>query len=328
VSSENLAASGDPRAPRVVITDARFAQGRFDIERSELARIGADLVIATGTREEVLTAAGDADALLTTFFELDAAAIAGLSRCRVISRYGVGYDQIDVAAAVRSGITVTYCPEYCTEEVAAHALALILMLVRRLPQADHFVRSGEWGAPRLGPILRLSETTVGIVGYGRIGRRLAASLQQLRVRLLVHDPRFQDGDIDIPLVSLDELLRSSDVVSLHAPLSTATRGMIGRAQLAAMRESAVLVNTARGSLVVLDDLLDALRTGRLRGAALDVFPVEPPDPAAFVGVPNLIVSPHLAYYSDAAVRELQRTAARQVVQVLSGRAPDFPVPAP
>jgi D-3-phosphoglycerate dehydrogenase len=326
LSSENLAASGVPRPPRVVITDARFAQGRFDIERSELARIGADLVIATGTREEVLTAAADADALLTTFFELDAAAIAGLSRCRVISRYGVGYDQIDVAAAARSGITVTYCPEYCTEEVAAHALALILMLVRRLPQADHFVRSGEWGAPRLGPILRLSETTVGIVGYGRIGRRLAASLQQLRVRLLVHDPRYEDGDVDIPLVSLDQLLRSSDVVSLHAPLSAATRGMIGSAQLGVMRESAVLVNTARGSLVVLEDLLDALRAGRLRGAALDVFPVEPPDPAAFAGVPNLIVSPHLAYYSDAAVRELQRTAARQVVQVLSGQAPDFPVP--
>ncbi len=316
------------RPPRVVLTDAVFARGNFDVEREILGSIGAELVVAEGSREEILAAAADADGLLTTFFRLDQAAISQLKRCKIISRYGVGYDQIDVAAAASAGITVTYCPEYCTEEVAAHALTLLLMLVRRIPQGEAFVRAGQWGAPRLRPIPRLSEITIGVVGYGRIGRRLASSLRELGMAVMVSDPaRTETGRPgDPPLVSLEELLRNSDGVSLHAPLNDATWGMIGAAQITMMREGSYLVNTARGGLVVLDDVLDALRSQHLRGAALDVFPVEPPDPSAFGDVPNLIVTPHLAYYSDTSVLEMKRTAARQVVQVLSGEPPDFPIP--
>jgi D-3-phosphoglycerate dehydrogenase len=312
---------------RVVLTDAAFSRGNFDIERELLATIGADLVIAEGSRDAILDTAADADALLTTFFVLDAEAISCLRRCRVISRYGVGFDQIDTRAAADSGIVVTYCPDYCTEEVAAHALALLLMLLRRIPQGDTFVRQGEWGAPRLRPIQRLSEVTVGIVGYGRIGRRLATSLRELGVTVVINDPIRGRGENGLAAaISLDELLSTSDAVSLHAPLNEATRGLIGAPQIASMREGSYLVNTARGALVVLEDVLAALQSGQLRGAALDVFPVEPPDPSAFRGVPNLIVTPHLAYYSEASVQEMKSTAARQVVQVLSGRAPDHPVP--
>jgi len=285
----------------------------------------ATIEVADGTPAGVREKVADADALLNTYFPIDADLIAGLTRCRVIARYGIGVDNVDTEAAKRARIIVTNVPDYSVEEVAAHALAMMLSLLRRLPLADSIVREGQWGVGRLRPIRRLSELTFGLVGYGRIARRLGASVAALGGRIVVHDPYLRPGADLPPLVSLDDLLEASDVVSIHAPATEATRGLIDAARLARMRRGAILVNTSRGPLVVLADLVEALRAGRLGGAALDVFEREPPDVSRFRDVPNLLLSPHVAYYSEESLQESQRKAATQVLKVLTGQPPDYPV---
>lgn len=306
----------------VVVTDQVFPH--VEIETAILAEIGARVVVAPDDRAAMLEVAADADALLNTFAPLDAGAIAGLSRCRVIARYGIGVDNIDLDAARRAGIVVTNVPDYCVEEVAVHTLALVLAAHRRIPQADALARSGGWGVASLRPVRRLSELTVGLVGYGRIARRLATMLRAAGATVVAHDP-FVAVTEGTAAVGLEELLRTADVVSLHCPLTPATAGLIGRDRLALMRSDALLVNTSRGGLVVLDDLLEALRDGRIGGAALDVFDVEPPDAAAFEGVPNLVVTPHVAFYSETAIAESQTKAAMEVRSVLRGEEPDYAV---
>lgn len=309
---------------RVVLTDQVFPD--IETERELLGAIGATVEVATGGPGEVAEQARDADALLNTYLPLRRDFIERLQRCRIIARYGIGVDNVDLAAARDAGIVVTNVPDYCVEEVATHTLALLLALLRRLPEADRLVRSGGWGMAALRPIPRLSELTVGLVGYGRIGRALAGSLRQLGFRLLVHDPYIDPATFtEAELVGLDELLASADAVSLHLPLTEESRGIIGQKELAQMREQAVLVNTSRGPLIVLEDLVDSLRAGRLRAAALDVFPEEPADGPGLADVPGLFMTPHMAYYSEAALRDLQRKAVTQVVKVLSGAEPDYPV---
>ena len=306
---------------KVVITDQVFPT--TEIEESLLGEIDAALEIANGTLEDVLSKGRDADALLTTYFPITAETVDGLDNCQIIARYGIGVDNVDIAAANAAGIVVTNVPDYSVEEVAAHALAMLLGLLRRLPEADAFVRAGGWSIDSLRPIRRLSTLTVGLVGYGRISRRLAESLTTLGMSVVCYDPYIQPGEGIPPLLSLEELLRTSDAVSLHAPLTPETRGLIGAEELALMPSHAVLVNTSRGPLIVLDDLLPALQSGEIRAAALDVFEQEPLDVARLEGVPGLIASPHMAYYSEEALEESQRKASTQIVKVLSGDSPDY-----
>jgi len=308
---------------KVVITDQVFPT--VDIETTALAAIDASLEVADGTLGDVLARGSDADALLTTYFGIDAATVAQLENCKIIARYGIGTDNVDIGAANQAGIVVTNVPDYSVEEVAAHALAMMLALLRRLPEADAFVRSGGWSIDGLRPISRLSTLTVGLVGYGRIPRRLAESLTALGMSVVAHDPFVQPGPGVPPLVTLEELLTTADVVSLHAPLTADTRGLIGADQLALMPSHAILINTSRGPLVVLDDLIDALRSGGIRGAGLDVFEHEPVESERLAGIPGLLVSPHMAYYSEEALQESQRKASTQVVKVLTGEQPDYPV---
>lgn len=308
---------------KVVLTDQVFPT--IEIETEALGAIDATIEVADGTPDDVLASIGDADALLNTYFGIDADMVGQLTNCKIIARYGIGTDNVDVAAAADAGIVVTNVPDYSVEEVAAHALAMLLTLWRKLPQADAFVRSGGWSIDAFRPIRRLSTLTVGLVGFGRISRRLAESLTTLGVSLVCHDPFVEAGPEVPPLVSLEELLRTSDAVSLHAPHTPDTRGMIGAKELDMMPDHAVLVNTSRGPLVVLDDLLDALREGKIAGAALDVFEQEPLDASRIEGVPGLVVSPHMAYYSEQALNESQRKASAQIVKVLSGEEPDYPV---
>ena len=308
---------------RVVVTDQVFPD--VEVERELLAGIGADLHVASGDREAVLAAAAGADALLNTYLPLDREALKRLERCRVIARYGIGVDNIDLDAAREAGIVVTNVPDYCVEEVATHALALILALVRGIPAGNAAVRAGRWGVGEVGPVTRFSELTVGLLGYGRIGRRLAEVLAVMGAAILVHDPYLDRVEPPARLTGLEELLTTADVVSVHCPLTPETRGLLNAERLALLRPEAILVNTSRGPIVVLDDLLAALRSGRLRAAALDVFEREPPDPAAFADLPNLLVTPHVAFYSREAIRESQRKAATQVVKVLTGQRPDYQV---
>jgi D-3-phosphoglycerate dehydrogenase len=308
---------------RVVVTDQVFPD--VELERRLLSEIDAELEVADGTIDDVLRRGRDADGLLNTYLPLGAAAIGELRNCRIVARYGIGVDNIDLDAATDAGIVVTNVPDYCVEEVAAHALTLILALVRKLPDADRFVRHGGWGLDGVRPIRRLSELTVGLVGYGRIARRLGATLRSIGMSIIAHDPYIQPDADTPPLVDLDELLRRSDVVSVHAPLTGETRGMIAAPQLRAMPEHAVLVNTSRGALVVFDDLVDALADGQVRAAALDVFEHEPPPAEVLAGVPNLLCTPHIAFYSEDAIAESQRKAASQVIKVLTGDVPDYDV---
>ena len=308
---------------RVVVTDKVVPD--VTVEREVLAGVGAELTLAHGGREDVLEVARDADALLNTYLPLDADVIGRLTRCRIIARYGVGVDNVDLDAARKAGIVVTNVPDYCVEEVATHTLALILTLVRKLPQGDEMVRAGRWGAHSLGPVARFSELTVGLVGYGRIARRLAAMVRAMGAEVLVHDPYVGSPEGGVRLVELDQLLATADVVSLHCPLTAATHGLLDAARLGAMKPGAVLVNAARGPLVVQHDLFEALRNGVLTAAALDVFEREPPDAELLASVPNLLVTPHAAFYSETAVRESRHKAATQVARVLTGQPPDYPV---
>jgi D-3-phosphoglycerate dehydrogenase len=308
---------------RVVVSDQVFPS--VDVERKLLADFGAELIVSDGTRDGLIRTAADADGILNTYLPVDDALVGSLHRCRIIARYGIGVDNVDIAAAHRAGITVTNVPDYSVEEVAVHALALILALVRHLPQADAKLRSGGWGLDGLRPMRRLSHLTVGFVGYGKIARRLAASLEPIVAGTVVYDPYLKPGTGVPELVSLDDLLAQSDIVSVHAPLTPETRGLMNAARIARMRPGAILVNTSRGSLVVLEDVVAALREGRLGGAGLDVFDVEPVAAQRVEAVPNLIVTPHMGYYSEESIAESQCKAATQVIKVLSGQQPDYPV---
>lgn len=307
----------------VVVTDQVFPT--VDTERGLLAGIDAELRVASGDVGTVLQTARGADALLNTYLPFDQTALGQLERCKVIARYGIGVDNIDLDAARANGIVVTNVPDYCVDEVVTHALAMILSLTRKLPEADRRTREGQWGVGELGPMARLSEQTVGLIGFGRIGRRLSAALGQLGARMVVSDPYLPEDPPGVRRVSLEELLATSDIVSLHAPLTEETRGIIDAEALAQMRNSAILVNTSRGPLVVFADLAAALRGGQIAAAGLDVFEQEPPDASTLASVPNLLVSPHIAFYSESAIRESQTKAAAQVINVLTGGKADYQV---
>lgn len=308
---------------RVVVTDPLVPE--VAVEREVITAAGGELDVATGDRAAVLAAAKTADALLVTYFVLDRPAISELERCRIIARYGIGVDNIDLKAARERDIAVTNVPDYCIEEVASHALGLILCLVRRVKPGDALVGGGGWGAANLGEVHRLSTLTVGIVGYGRIARRFGQLLAPFGCSVLVFDPYVHDAGDRHELVTFPELLQRSDVVSLHCPLTEETRGMINAASLGQMRDGAILVNVARGGLVVTDDVLVALGSGKLSGAGLDTFDQEPPDAAKLRGASNLITTPHSAFYSMEANDESRYKAATQIVKLFTGQPLDYQV---
>lgn len=309
---------------RVVLTDQVFPD--VETERALLAGIDAELVIPGADREAVLSAAAEADALLNTYFPLGAEDIARLARCRVVARYGIGVDNIDLDAARTAGIVVTNVPDYCVEEVAAHTLALILASVRRLPAAFERGVAESWSLEGLRPIPRLSELTFGVVGLGRIGREVVDLLRPLGGRIIGHDPYVSSTPNGVERIDdLDDLVLASDVVTLHLPVTAATRGLIDARRLTLLQPRAILVNTSRGALVSTAALVDALREQRIGGAAVDVLEREALDAPSLAGLPGVIVTPHMAYYSEASLRESQRKATTQVINVLTGLVADYPV---
>jgi D-3-phosphoglycerate dehydrogenase len=308
---------------KVVVTDQVFPT--VDVETALLAEIDATLEVADATLDDVLRRGADADALLTTYFPIDADTIAALERCKIIARYGAGVDNVDIAAAEAKGMVVTNVPDYCVEEVAAHSLALLLSLLRKVAEGDRYVRNGGWKITALKPVRRISSLTIGQIGFGRIAQRLASTLRELGCTVIASDPYVSPGPDGPEMVSVEELLGRADAVLIHAPLTPETSGLIDAAKLELMQPHAVLVNTSRGGLVVLENLLEALRSDRIAGAALDVFDTEPLDTARIEGVPRLIVTPHMGYYSDEAIAESQTKASTQIIDVLAGREPTYRV---
>jgi D-3-phosphoglycerate dehydrogenase len=312
---------------RVLIADFDYAD--VDVERSILEGAGLEVIEAQcRTEDDVIEAGRGAAALLTQYAPITAGVLAGLPELGLVVRYGVGYDIVDVEAARERGVWVANVPDYGTEEVAVHALAMTLGLLRHLPLYDRDVREGRWHPASTGPLRRLKTLTLGVVGLGRIGGTFARRASPWFGRTLGCDPYLAEEawPAGVGRASLEEVFSESALVSLHAPLTKETRGFINRDLFGRMREGSYLVNTARGGLVVMEDLLWALDEGPLAGAALDVLPQEPPPTGhPLLSNPNVILTPHAAYYSLEAEEEARRKAAQNVVAWAREGRPLYPV---
>lgn len=307
---------------RVVAIDDGYAS--YDQEIALLAEAGAAFEVAPcrGSVDAAIASTREADVVLVRESPLPRQAIEAMQRCRAIIRYGIGVDNIDQAAASERHIRVANVPDYGTEEVATQTVALALAVVRRLRLHDAELRAGRWSTGVLQPMHRLRGATLGLIGYGRIARRTHEMLAGFGfARTLVSDPSHQPPE-GTEGTDVDTICREADLISLHAPLTAATRHIVDAHRIALMRPTAVLVNTARGGLVDLDALAAALAERRILGAGLDVFEHEPPDPAhPIFRLDNAVLTNHIGWYSEEAMRDLQRKAAEEAVRVLRGEAP-------
>jgi D-3-phosphoglycerate dehydrogenase len=308
---------------KVVLTD--YVWESLDVERTTLAGLASLVALRTKTPEEFLPEAEDCDALLNTYAgPITAAVIARMPRCRIIARYGIGVDTIDLDAATAAGIIVTNNPTYCIEEVAEHTMALLLACARKVPVYDRLVRQGRWELPPGKPIFRLAGRTLGLVGFGNIGRAVAERAAAFGMRVLYCDPLVREGQFPVPgrKAELLEMLREADFVSVHPPLVPETRGMMNDEAFAHMKPTAFLVNCARGPIVDTAALVRALDAGRIAGCALDTTDPEPlPDPHPLRGRDNVLITPHAAWYSEQALVGLQAGAPGEVRRVLTGQWP-------
>jgi D-3-phosphoglycerate dehydrogenase / 2-oxoglutarate reductase len=319
----------------VAVLDHPFAD--LEAERRILREIGAEVIdVQARSEADAVDACRLADGVLVRRFPVGRRVIEAMERCAVICNYGAGYDNVDVAAARDRGIVVTNTSGYADEEVADHTLALLLALARRLVgqvKALTADSAGEavvgWSHTPFVPVRRLRGQTLGIVGLGRIGQTLASKARGIGLRVVAADPMMSAEMADalgVTLLSLDELLAQSDFVSVHTPLHPETRHLIDEAALARMKPTAYLLNCARGAVVDQAALLRALQAGRLAGAGLDVLEKEPP-PAAelreLLALPNVIVTPHVAWYSEESIADRQRMAAETVRQALLDRYPSL-----
>jgi D-3-phosphoglycerate dehydrogenase / 2-oxoglutarate reductase len=313
----------------VVITDCDH--DTIDPERAVLDGHGVELRrLQCRTPREVADQAGDADVLINQYVPITAEVLDALPGCRLVVRYGVGVDNVDVAAAAERGVWVANVPDYGRDEVADHTLALALAVLRGVVVLDRSVRDGTWDLEAARPLRRLATLSYGVVGCGAIGAAVAGRAAGLGMRVLGYDlPQVRSGP-PIERVPLEELLATADVVSLHAALTDQTHHLIGAAALARMRPTAFLVNTARGGLVDAAALLAALDDGRLAGAALDVLEEEPPDQLGWrlVRHPRVVATPHAAWYSEESFHTLKTEVAREALRVLEGEAPRAPVNSP
>jgi D-3-phosphoglycerate dehydrogenase len=310
--------------PIILVTD--HPAPTTEIEARLVDEIGGELLVATtGDEPELVALAADADAILTCFRKVTPAVVAAAPKLRVIGRYGVGLDNIAVDDASARGVPVTNVPTYCVEEVADHAMALLLTLARGTAVYDASVRAGGWDIATGMPLHRIRGRTLGVVGFGHIGRQVVSRARAFGMDVLVSDRSATDDEVaahGATLTDLDDLLGRSDAVSLHVPLDASTRHLLDRRRLALMRPGAVLINCARGAVVDLEALTAALRSGRLGGAGLDVFdPERLPADHPIIGLRNTVLTPHVAFYSEESIVELQTRATQNVIDVLSGRMP-------
>lgn len=312
--------------PRVAITDYTFPD--LALEEAILRPEGIEVVALRERRPpaELAALVREADAVMVQFAAVNAEVVNAMSRAKVIVRYGIGFDNVDLAAARARGIPVCNVPDYCIDEVADHALAFILALTRQVVPNALLLREGGWGlATPLGTMAALKQLTVGIVGFGRIGREVVKRLLAFRARVVVFDPVVAADEIvrsgAVAAGSLDELLAQSDVVSPHCPSLPATRQLFNAAAFARMKPGAVFVNVGRGDLTDSRALVEALQSGHLAGAALDVFDPEPiPADHPIRSMRNVILAAHIASASPPAVRTLRESAARTALRAVRGEA--------
>ncbi|SLN64449.1 C-terminal binding protein [Roseisalinus antarcticus] len=313
---------------RIVVTDYTFPS----LDREEAAAGGAEFVACQcKSEQDVIAALKDATLAVVQFAPVTAAAIDGMAEGAALIRYGIGYDNIDVAAANARGFSVGYVPDYCPDEVADHTAAMLLAQLRKLPALDASVRAGDWKAVGVAkPMKPFAETLVGFFGFGQIGRGVHARLKSFGFRFAVADPALSADEAEtlgIRLMDGEELFRQADAISLHAPATDATRNFVNAERLATMQPGAVIVNTSRGALIDEAALARALQDGQIAGAALDVFADEPlSDDSPLRNAPGLLLTPHAAWYSEAAIGRLQELVAQDIANHLAGRALRKPVP--
>jgi len=294
----------------------------IDVERTVLAAHGIDVQLASRSPQILDRQLQQADGLLVAEApRIDAELLARAPRCKVVVAYGVGYDNVDLNAAAERGVVVANVPDYCTGEVADHTLMLLLALQRRLLSADHMVRSGEWGVEHLRPVHRLQGRTMGIIGLGRIGRAVAVRAMAFGLRVIAIDSLSGDQPEGVSMSSsLDELLGKADIVTLHVPLNSSTIGLLDAPAVARMKPGALLINVSRGQVVDEEAVLDALESGKLAGAALDVFAEEPPTGSSLLLRDDVVLTPHVGFYSIEAIEESRRRAALAIAAALTGAA--------
>jgi D-3-phosphoglycerate dehydrogenase len=318
---------------RVVITDVEHEH--INPETEILGAAGAEVELHNcQSEEDVIEAAADADGLIVGYSHITARVLDALPRCRIVSRYGIGVDVIDIPAATRRGVVVTNVPDFCLDEVADHTMALLLALARKVVTLDRAVRDGRavkegyWETLRVArPMYRLSKQALGIIGLGNIGRYVAKRAQAFGMRVLsAPDPAVSVEEataLGTTVVPLDEILAKVDYLTLHVPLLDSTRHLINADRLALMKPSAAIINTSRGPVIHEAALVDALRDGRLAGAGLDVYedePISPDNPLRTME--NVVLSSHAAWYSEDSMHDVKVKAARAVADFLQGRVPE------
>lgn len=319
-------AANEPRY-RVLVTD--YVWPSTEPERQVLAEIGAEIIEAPDPSENTLSSlASGVDAIMTCFAQVTPVVVAAAQNCMVISRYGVGVDNIAVDRATSEGIPVTYVPDYCVDEVSDHVMALLLNWNRQIGFHDRAAKTVRWGGtPSPVPLVRLRGRVMGIIGLGRIGRAVAGKASAFGMRILASDP-YLNADSALPegvnLVDLPTLLAEADYVSVHTPLGTDTRGLIGEHELGLMKPTAFLINCARGPIIDESALITALKDRQISGAGLDVLEqADPPADHPLFQLDNVLVTPHVAFLSQQSVLELEVRTAKATVDVLQGRMPEF-----
>src|SRR3990172_7311537 len=308
---------------KVVLTD--YVWESLDVEKKILAGLAELVPLQTKKPEDFIAQAADCDALLNTYAgPITAEVMAKMPKCKIIARYGIGVDTIDLDAATRAGIIVTNNPTYCIEEVAEHTMALLLACARKVAFYDRMVRGGTWAVPPGKPLFRLAGSTLGLVGFGNIARQVAVRAAAFGMRVLYSDPFVSEGQFQEPgrKMELLDMLRETDFISVHPPLVSQTRKMINDEAFSHMKPNAILINCSRGPIVDTDALVRALDAKKIAGCALDTTDPEPlPNPHALRGRENVIINPHVAWYSEQAMVGLQAGAPGEVRRALSGEWP-------
>jgi D-3-phosphoglycerate dehydrogenase len=307
---------------KVVITDCDH--GSIEEEKKEFGGIAAELILAQiEEEEELIRVCTDADGLLNQYALLTRKVLETLPKCKVISRYGVGVDSVDLKAATDLGIIVANVPDYCMDEVANQTIAMILTLIRKTAFFDRKVKSGEWDFHLGIPIYRTKGKTLGLIGCGKIGLEVAKRISAFGVKVITFDPYLEKAPEGIELRDFDSVLKESNFISVHCPLNNSTRHLIGEKEFKKMEKKPLLINTSRGPIIDEKALIHALREGLLSGAGLDVLETEPPDSQnPLLRMENVVLSPHVGFYSEESISELKRRTAKNVADVLTGKWPD------
>lgn len=313
---------------KIVITDYEYQDLTIEEEVLTQSNLDVELVVAQcKTPEEVIEVCKDADGIINQYAPLNADVLSQLERCKVISRYGVGVDTIHLPTALEKGITVTNVPDYGIEEVSNHTVAFMLAASRKIVQLNESVKNGVWDFKIGVPIHRFENQIFGVLGFGKIPRRVIEKVNPFGFELIAYDPFVSAEEMrkyNVRKVELDEIIQTSNILSIHLPLTENTHHLINEDKIAKMKDGVLIINTARGSIIKESALIEGLKSGKIAGATLDVVEIEPiPNSSELIQFPNVYLTPHSAFYSEEAIVELRTKTARNIVQVLEGKTVEY-----